>query len=202
MTKTIASCEVSSCEMVHYFKFTAKEQREQLARYQAYADSFCKAHGLAKIPVVFNGRVKIALGRFVVRGFSFSIELNKLQAVIAYRRGEDTLLPTLLHELTHYQVYIGGGNFDDGAADFEQALAANNAPSSGATRKAKRSTHAVLEYYTVCDVYRFTTEEGVVKDTKIVEHTTTQAYKGRYLLGAYLVTPKREKAIIEKVQSI
>lgn len=103
---------------------------------------------LNKVAVKYNKRYRRTLGEADV---SFSKVLSGtcdmtfnekfvLGCLYDKESGYNTLLPVVKHEVLHYVTqFIDTKNSDDGSSTFEKLLAENNAISSGATNRNKRS---------------------------------------------------------------
>ncbi len=76
------------------------------------------------IPVVWNGRLRAAMGRFAYttkgkQRIPLKIELSKYAA---QHLNKDTFISVLLHELCHYHLFIEGKPFHDHHPQFEMEL--------------------------------------------------------------------------------
>ena len=165
-----------------YTEWTKADEALSLAKYQRYADGFCKDHDLDPIRVVFNGRLKGALARFIsyTDGHYPYIDMNKTQAVMDYKFNKDTMSNHLLHELTHYQVYKAGKGFHDGQADFERQLLINGASASGYTNKHKIVSNVPMIAYKVMDEYIAVDKDSNIRDRWLHKHSKNASYKGNY----------------------
>lgn len=153
--KVITDIAYNDTAVKGFTKMGKKALDSVLARYQDYVDKFLWGAGYNGLEVRLNGRLKDSLGRFVETwGGDMYIELNKAQVILAeHLDGQENILDTLRHEMTHYEVLKDGGDNRDGAKDFEKKLAENKAASSGTTREALKVSAEHLKYYNVIDVY-------------------------------------------------
>jgi len=195
--------EAYTPQVKRYTAWDFDTEFRQLCKYQTIANQFTRAHGLPGITVKFNGRLKKALGMFTT-GREQYIDLNKEQAIMDYRLGTDLIVPILIHELTHFQVKCEGGNYDDGAYDFEHALAVNGASSSGTTREAVQQTSVALHYHYAYDLYTATDAlTGAFVGNMYKVHTIKESYhNGRFTMNGVPVNLKRTGFVIQEVEQI
>ena len=137
------------------------------------------------VEIKLNGRLKNSLGRFVLKTNRRTgeethwIEISKKQAIMDLSFGTDHMVDVLKHELCHYMVFMDGGDYRDGAYDFEQKLAEVGASSSGATREAKQISKVEQHYYAEHDIYKAYDGDHLVT-TVVTEHTTKDKYLNKH----------------------
>lgn len=137
------------------------------------------------VEIKLNGRLKNSLGRFVLKTSAFTgdhiywIEISKKQALMDLSFGTDYMVDILKHELCHYMVFMDGGDYCDGAYDFEQKLAEVGASSSGATREDNKISRVDQHYYAEHDIYKAYDGDRLVT-TVVTEHTTKDKYLNKH----------------------
>lgn len=128
---------------------------------QTIRREYCKMHDylverydlpFARVPLVFNGRLTRALGRYLSTrgGKPLRIELAKQQvAYILYDEevGLQAIYDTLMHELVHNMLHANHLPSNDGDKLFEQILAELHVSASGSTPDERKLSDAKLVYY-------------------------------------------------------
>lgn len=72
------------------------------------------------IPVVVNGRLKRSLGRLVYRKCEDRFEPLRIELSPAVLKSDELFNKTVLHELSHWFLMIGGKNFRHNSSDFKR----------------------------------------------------------------------------------
>lgn len=125
-----------------------------------FANEFLEEHFNLelKIPITYNGRLKNALGQFVLspvidgKRRPMKIELSKKEAVSAFLMEDfSTIKDVLRHELCHYALFTMNQPFNDGNKYFEDTLIKTNSPSSYAAAKRTNNKRFIkgISYSTV-----------------------------------------------------
>ena len=113
------------------------------------------------VPILVNNRLRNTVGYLEINeehGRDVAIKICISGKALRYGCAVDTvenvvdiLKGALYHELVHYALFTKGEPFRDGDPHFESELARTGAPSSGATKKAKKLTKTRLAYYIAVD---------------------------------------------------
>lgn len=120
------------------------------------------------IPIEISNQLSTCLGYFQHIGrkplkITMSGKLLQLTYLIPDEELETNLtsiIDVLYHECTHYALFILGKDFDDGAEDFENALAQFGVSSSATTKGATK----LPTYYTPFDIFESIDGEQVFYD--------------------------------------